>query len=148
MKVSCGLMSKSLKETCDSWNITYNWKDGEIPEFTEEEQEALNSVLHTAGDSVGAVLGINPESPELRRAILSVVAGIFIETRERVQMAVEFSIMNHALKEPLHEGFTHEECFGENLIDALHNQLVSTEEVEMADEYLAVDDDEDEEYSE
>lgn len=123
-----------LKETCENWSLDFK-HDNDI-ELTADQKELLGSVLHTAGDSLSVFLGMPDDEAALRNKILQVIMSIFLDTRTRVQMAVEFTIMNHAITTPLQKGFTDEELFGENLTEALKATLKSDGEVIIADEYL------------
>lgn len=132
-----------LTESCEAWSLEFN-HNTLSPELTEDQIGFLKSIMHTAGDSLGVVLGMPAEETELRNHILEAIASIYLDARRQIQMAVELTIMNQAILSPLQKGFTDEELYGENLTEALKASLKSDEELGIADEYLSHEDDDEE----
>src|SRR6185295_17292117 len=114
-----------IVENCENWQMRFDF-DNE-PEIKEEQLECFRGILHTAGDTVAVVLGIPSDQEDLQNEILKLVTALFLDARSKIQMAVEYAIMNQAIKAPLESGFTNEELFGEDLVETLKASLESEE---------------------
>lgn len=130
-----------ISESCENWQMKFDF-DNEI-EITEEQLECFKGILHTAGDTVAVVLGIPSDQEDLRNEILRLVTALFLDARSKIQMAVEYAIMESSIKAPLESGFTNEELFGEDLVETLKASLTEDEST-VADEYLKEDEDDEE----
>jgi hypothetical protein len=129
-----------IQEGCEDWTLKFDSiKD---VEFTEDENQYMRNILHTTGDSLGIVTNISPDQGDLRNKILQTILNIFLETRAKMQFAVEYTIMNHAVHAPLEKDFAYENIFGENLRDSFRATL-SDEEKTIYDEALDHKEDED-----
>lgn len=135
----------NIKESCDDWVLDFNHQND--IELTDEEKECVKNILHTAGDSLGVILNIADEEEELRNKILQVITAIYLDARSRMQVAVEFTILNQAILSPLQKGFTDEDLFGENLTNSLKATL-KEDEKGIVNEYLNPKKDEEDEEEE
>ena len=133
-----------LTESCEAWSLDFDHKALDV-ELTDDQTEFLKNIMHTTGDSLSVVLGMPPSETELRNRILEAITSIYLDARRQIQMAVELTIMNQAITSPLQKGFTDEELYGENLTESLKASLKGEEELGIADEYLADDNEDDEE---
>lgn len=129
-----------IQEGCEDWTLRFDSiKDAE---FSKDEKGYIGNILHTTGDSLGIVINISEEEPELRNKILQVITNIFLEARAKMQLGVEYTIMNHAVTSPLEREFAHENLFGENLREAFRATLTE-DELEIYDEVINFKEDKD-----
>lgn len=125
-----------IKESCTNWDMTYS-----CPDLTLEDQEekALRSILHVAGDAIGAVSNIPAKEKMLREAVINSLAFIMVEARNQMEESLEAAMTAQAMSEPLEAGFTDEEVFGINLVDSLKELLKNENERKIAEQHFSED---------
>lgn len=118
-----------IKESCINWDMEYNSSE-EIEELGEHELHNLKSILHIAGDAVGAALSMKETS--LREAMIFNFAMLVSQMRDDLQRMLDDLLYFKTLTYPLDE----ERLFGYTLRQALFDCLVTQEERDTVQEIL------------